>query len=166
MLAEALALAVSLYVLYDVIAAGPQRVDVSGLLSAPHDFFHFDFYIDRLTAVMMVHIAAISHPHPSLLHTLHAAGTRLCAVLQPVVLHHLCPFRHGSSANLLMLFIFWQMLSWLVPLLSHNYEHPPTMRGAFRTFIIQRGGDVAFLAGIVLALSLLRHVRSAAAFYP
>ena len=56
-----------------------------------------------------------------------------------------------SSANLLMLFAFWQLLSWLVPLLSHNYEHPPTMRGAFRTFIMQRSGDVAFLGGIVLA---------------
>ena len=58
-----------------------------------------------------------------------------------------------SSANLLMLFAFWQLLSWLVPLLSYNYEHLPTVRGAFRTFIMQRGGDVAFLGGIVLAQS-------------
>jgi NADH-quinone oxidoreductase subunit L len=58
-----------------------------------------------------------------------------------------------SSANLLMLFIFWQLLSWLVPLLSYNYAHPPTVRGAFRTFIMQRVGDVAFLAAVLLAYS-------------
>jgi NADH-quinone oxidoreductase subunit L len=56
-----------------------------------------------------------------------------------------------SSANLLMLFIFWQLLSWLVPLLSYNYSHPLTVRGAFRTFVMQRIGDVAFLAAVVLA---------------
>jgi NADH-quinone oxidoreductase subunit L len=56
-----------------------------------------------------------------------------------------------ASANLLMLFIFWQLLSWLVPLLSHNYAHPPTVRGAFRTFIMQRIGDVAFLSAVLLA---------------
>ena len=71
-----------------------------------------------------------------------------------------------SSANLLMLFAFWQLLSWLVPLLSHNYEHLPTMRGAFRTFIMQRSGDVAFLGGIVLAQCFLRHAGSAAVISP
>ena len=58
-----------------------------------------------------------------------------------------------SSANLLTLFGFWQLLSWLLPLLSYNYEHPPMVRGAFRTFVMQRVGDVAFLAGIILAYS-------------
>src|SRR6185295_4676695 len=59
-----------------------------------------------------------------------------------------------SSNNLLMLFIFWQLLSWLVPLLSYNYAHPATVRGAFRTFAMQRVGDVAFLAAVVLAYGL------------
>ena len=150
-LAEALALAVSVYVLYGVIAAGPQRVDVSGLLFAPHDFFHFDFYIDRLTAVMMVHIAAIST-------LIHLFSIRYMQQERGYGRFHsllsfttFVLFGMVSSANLLTLFIFWQLLSWLVPLLSHNYEHVPTARGAFRTFIIQRGGDFAFLAGIVLA---------------
>jgi NADH-quinone oxidoreductase subunit L len=56
-----------------------------------------------------------------------------------------------SSGNLLMLLVFWQLLSWLLPLLSHNYQHLPTVRGAFRTFIMQRAGDAAFLAAVVLA---------------
>jgi predicted MFS family arabinose efflux permease len=50
-----------------------------------------------------------------------------------------------------MLLGFWQLLSWLLPLLSYNYQHVPTVRGAFRTFIMQRAGDAAFLAAVVLA---------------
>src|SRR5438445_395758 len=59
-----------------------------------------------------------------------------------------------SSANLLMLFIFWQLLTWLLYLLSHHYAHPETMEGAFKTCTLLRVGDVAFLSGIVLAHAL------------
>ena len=39
-----------------------------------------------------------------------------------------------------------------MPLLSYNYSPSSlTVRGAFRTFVMQRIGDVAFLAAIVLA---------------
>ena len=59
-----------------------------------------------------------------------------------------------SSANLIMLFVFWQLLSYLLYLLAHNLTHPATLEGAFKTFTFLRVGDVAFLAGIVLAHSL------------
>jgi NADH-quinone oxidoreductase subunit L len=59
-----------------------------------------------------------------------------------------------SSANLLMLFVFWQFLSYLLYLLAHNHVHAATLAGAFRTFTLLRVGDIAFLAGIVLAQSL------------
>ncbi len=59
-----------------------------------------------------------------------------------------------ASADLLMLFVFWQLLSWLLSFLSYNYSHPATVRGAFRTFIMLRFGDIAFLLGIVLAYNL------------
>jgi NADH-quinone oxidoreductase subunit L len=53
-----------------------------------------------------------------------------------------------------MLFVFWQLLSYLLYLLAHNLTHAATLEGAFRTFTLLRVGDVAFLAGIVLAHSL------------
>ena len=53
-----------------------------------------------------------------------------------------------------MLFIFWQLLSYLLYLLAHNLTHPATLEGAFKTFTFLRIGDAAFLAGIVLAHSL------------
>jgi len=59
-----------------------------------------------------------------------------------------------SSSNLMMLFIFWQLLSYLLYMLAHNHAHAATLEGAFRTFMLLRVGDVAFLSGIVLAHSL------------
>lgn len=59
-----------------------------------------------------------------------------------------------SSANLLMLFVFWQLLTWQLYLLAHRHEHQPTLDGAFRTFTLLRVADMAFLSGIVLAYAL------------
>jgi NADH-quinone oxidoreductase subunit L len=59
-----------------------------------------------------------------------------------------------SSADLVTLFISWQLLSWILSLLSHNYSHIPTAQASFRTFVMLRLGDVAFLSGIVLAYHL------------
>lgn len=59
-----------------------------------------------------------------------------------------------SSRDLILLFLTWQLVGWLLSLLAFNHAHLPTARSSFRTFIIQRAGDVAFLAGIVLAFQL------------
>lgn len=146
--AEVIAFALSLVLLYEVTIRGPQTTPVS---LWPDGISLLSLYIDRLSAVMLVHISAIS----ILIHIFsirymqqewgYARFHSLLAFTTFVLLGMV------SSANLLILFVFWQLLSWLVSLLSHNYEHLPTMRGAFRTFIMQRSGDVAFLGGIVLA---------------
>ena len=161
--AEAFAFALALIVLYEVIARGPLTIHFA---LARDGILQWTLYIDRLSAVMLAHIAAIS----TLIHLFsvrymqqergYARFHSLLAFTTFVL------FGMVSSANLLTLFAFWQLLSWLLPLLSHNYEHPPTVRGAFRTFVMQRAGDVAFLAGVVLAYRLLRHAGLAAAYSP
>jgi len=145
---EALAFALSLILLYEVTARQPQTI---------HFFpwhirlVQFSLYLDRLSAVMLAHIAAISI-------LIHLFSTRYMQEERGYARFHsllaftsFVLFGMVSSANLLALFAFWQLLSWLLPLLSYNYEHPPTVRGAFRTFVMQRFGDIAFLAGIILA---------------
>jgi len=140
--------------LYVVATQGPIAVrlyDPAAALSIP---VPFGFYIDRLSAVMMVLISAIGtiiymysldymyqEPHER----------RYLAMLGVAVFVLLCMV---SSANLLMLFLFWQILSYLLYLLIHNHTHAGTLEGAFRTFTILRIGDVAFLVGIALAYSL------------
>lgn len=146
--AEVIAFALSLLLLYEVTARGPQTFHLSAWGEGA---LQFGMYVDRLSAVMLVHIAAISI-------LIHLFSIRYMQQERGYARFHsllafttFVLFGMVSSPNLLMLFVFWQLLSWLVPLLSYNYSHPPTVRGAFRTFIMQRFGDAAFLAAVVLA---------------
>ena len=116
--------------------------------------FPIGFYMDRLSAVMMVLITGVTSLiyRYSLGYLYQDRGYRrylgMLAITTSVLL---CMV---SSANLMMLFIFWQMLPWLLFLLAHNHAHGPTLAGASNTFALLRLSDVAFLAGIVLAYSL------------
>ena len=106
--------------------------------------------IDRLAAVMMVVITGVGTLiyHYSARYLQSEAGrARFHTLLSFTVVTLVCMV---SSANLLMLFLFWQLLSWLLGLLPYNYGHSPTVKGAFRTITILRLGDLAFLAGIFL----------------
>src|SRR5262245_7523675 len=148
--AEVVSLALGIVVLYEATTQGPQTIE---LLQGSEGLFQFAFRLDRLSAVMLVHIAAISI-------LIHLFSIRYMQQERGYARFHsllafttFVLFGMVSSANLLMLFAFWQLLSWLVPLLSYNFEHVPTVRGAFRTFIMHRAGDAAFLAGIIVAYS-------------
>ena len=116
--------------------------------------FPLGFYIDRLSAVMMVLISAVStviftysighmyqDPHDRRFLSLIGFTTTvlLCMV---------------SSVNLMMLFLAWQVISCLLYVLAHNHSHEGTRKGAVRTFTLLRVGDVAFLSGIVLTYQL------------
>ena len=116
--------------------------------------FPLGFYIDRLSAVMMVLISgvgtviftySIGHmyedPHDRRFLSLIGFTTTvlLCMV---------------SSVNLMMLFLAWQVISCLLYVLAHYHSHEGTRKGAVRTFTLLRVGDVAFLSGIVLTYQL------------
>ncbi len=112
------------------------------------------FHVDRLSAVMMVLISAVGTIiyRYSVNYMLQDPGyRRFLALIGFTTFVLLCMV---SSANLVMLFVFWQLLSYLLALLAHNLTHAATFEGSFRTFTLLRLGDVAFLAGIVLAHSL------------
>jgi NADH-quinone oxidoreductase subunit L len=140
--------------LYIVATQGPITLrfyDPAAALSVP---LPFGFYIDRLSAVMMVLISAIGtiiYTYSSDYMYQDPHERRYLAMIGIAVFVLLCMV---SSANLLMLFLFWQILSYLLYLLIHNHTHTATLEGAFRTFTILRIGDVAFLAGIALAYAL------------
>ena len=150
----AAAFAIALATLLFVASEGPITVrfyDPPFAVSLP---MPLGFYVDRLSAVMMVLISAIGtviyaysveymrqEPHER----------RYFALLGVAVSVLLCMV---SSANLMMLFVFWQILSYLLYLLIHNHTHAATLDSAFRTFALLRTGDIAFLAGTVLAYLL------------
>ena len=116
--------------------------------------FPIGFYIDRLSAVMMVLISGVT----ALIYRYSMGymypGSRLSPIPRATRRHHLGTTLHGVSANLMMLFMFWQILPWLLFLLAHNHGHDATLAGASNTFTLLRLCDVVFLAGIVLAYSL------------
>ncbi|HMU55332.1 MAG TPA: proton-conducting transporter membrane subunit [Nitrospira sp.] len=141
----------ALATLYFVATEGPITIRFYDPALAGAFPLPLGFYVDRLSAVMMVLISAIGtiiytysiqymsrEPHERRYFAL--LGVAVCALLCMV-----------SSGNLLMLFVFWQLLSYLLYLLIHNHTHAATLESAFRTFALLRTGDVAFLAGTALA---------------
>jgi len=146
---QLLAFGLSILALYEVSIRRPIQTASIGV-----GFFQLSLYIDRLAAVMMVLISGIS----TLIHLFSKRymqqergfawfytllGLTTSALLFMV-----------ASPNLLMLFIFWQLLSGLLALLSFNYSHDKTNQGAYKTYIVLRLGDIAFLAGIILAYTV------------
>ncbi len=120
--------------------------------------------IDRLAAVMMVVISgfgALLYRY-STRYLQQDGGQRRYQTLLALSISTLLFM--VSSSDLLMLFISWQLLSWFLCLLSHNYAHVPTAQSSFRTFIMLRAGDCAFLAGIALAYHLYGTVQFAHLF--
>ena len=116
--------------------------------------FPMGFYIDRLSAVMMVLISGVgtviyTYSIGHMYQDLH--DRRFLSLIGFTVSVLLCMV---SSVNLMMLFLLWQVISCLLYLLAHNHTHEATRKGAVRTFTLLRVGDVAFLSGVVLAYQL------------
>lgn len=149
-----LAWASAVWVLVEVSQQGPIRIAVSHSAALQHGI-QLGLYIDRLSAVMMVLVTGVS----TIIHVYsirYMQGERgyarffaLLSLMSAVLLAMV------SSANLFMLFIWWQLVSWLLYLLmTYNYTHAPAVKSAMKTWIVLRLGDVAFLAGVVLASHL------------
>jgi NADH-quinone oxidoreductase subunit L len=107
--------------------------------------------IDRLSAVMMVVITSIGLVlyRYSIRYLQSERGQPRYQALLALTIATLLVM--VSSCDLILLFLAWQLLSWLLCLLAYNHAHLPTARSSFRTFIMLRAGDIAFLAGIALA---------------
>lgn len=110
--------------------------------------------IDRLAATMILVISGIGVVlyRYSIRFLQQDAGHRRYQSLLAVCISTLLLM--VSSSDLVTLFIAWQLLGWFLCLLSHNYAHEPTAQSSFRTFIMLRFGDIAFLCGIALAYHL------------
>lgn len=140
--------------LWYVATHGPITIRFYDPASLATMVFPMGFYIDRLSAVMMTLISGVgtivyTYSVGNMFQDHHAR--RYLSLMGFTVFVLLCMV---SSANLMMLFLFWQALSYMLYILAHNHGHAPTLAGAFRTFTLLRVGDVAFLSGIVLAYQL------------
>jgi NADH-quinone oxidoreductase subunit L len=140
--------------LYQVASHGPIEIRFYDLASVGSFAIPIGFYVDRLSAIMMTLITGISmiiynYSVSYMFQDRHAGRYLAMICLTDFVL--ICMV---SSSNLMMLFLFWQVLSYLLYVLAHNHGHAGTLAGAFKTFTLLRVADTAFLAGIVLAYQL------------
>ena len=140
--------------LYQVASTGPIEIRFYNLSSVASFAIPIGFYVDRLSAIMMTLITGVSviiynYSVGYMLQDRHARRYLAMICLTDFVL--ICMV---SSSNLMMLFLFWQVLSYLLYVLAHNHGHAGTLAGAFKTFTLLRVADTAFLAGIALAYHL------------
>jgi len=144
----------SLPVLREVAAPGHPAISLTLFASAWQGPLTLAFHFDRLAAVMMVVVSGVGtliYLYAIRYMREERGRARYHTLLAFAIAALLCMV---SSANLLLLVMFWQLLSWLLSLLAYNHQHGPTAGSIFRTFTMLRLGDVAFLAGIVLAYAL------------
>ncbi|WP_454062556.1 NADH-quinone oxidoreductase subunit 5 family protein [Candidatus Nitrospira salsa] len=150
-LATSVACLLSIVTLYIVGTGEPIHVTLWPIQSQASDLFRVGIFVDRLTAVMMVLITSVStviHVYSVRYLEGDSGYVRFFALLGLMTFVILALV---SSPNLLMLFVFWQLLSWtLYLILAFNYEHVPAYQNAFKTLMVHRIGDVAFLCGIFL----------------
>ncbi|MGC4097640.1 MAG: proton-conducting transporter membrane subunit [Nitrospira sp.] len=137
-----------------VTSQGPVTVRFYDPSSVTSFIIPLGFYVDRLSAVMMTLITGVStiiycYSTSYMYQDRHARRYLALICLTDFVL--ICMV---SSGNLMMLFLFWQILSYLLYLLAHNHVHSGTLAGAFKTFTLLRVADMAFLAGIALAYQM------------
>ena len=140
--------------LFQVAASGPIEIRFYDLASVASFAIPIGFYVDRLSAVMMTLITSVSviiynYSVGYMFQDRHARRYLAMICLTDFVL--ICMV---SSSNLMMLFLFWQVLSYLLYVLAHNHGHAGTLAGAFKTFTLLRVADTAFLAGIALTYQL------------
>ncbi|MCA9464084.1 MAG: NADH-quinone oxidoreductase subunit L [Nitrospira sp.] len=137
--------------LYHVTIDGPLQFTIGMFGQESNSVFAVGMLVDRLTAVMMVLITSVSvviHVYSRRYLQGDPGYARFYGLLSFMTFTILSLV---SSINLLMLFIFWQLLSVaLYLLLAFNYSHPPAYRYARKTLLVHRLGDVSFLCGLLL----------------
>jgi NADH-quinone oxidoreductase subunit L len=150
--AVAAAFLLSIWTLYAVRVQGPIQLVLYHPQSSLPFSVNISLFIDRLSAVMMVLITGVSmivHVYSMRYMQGERGYARFFALLGVITAVLLTLV---SSANLLMLFVCWQLVSWLLYLLlAYNYTHPPALQTAFKTWVVLRLGDVVFLGGVLLA---------------
>ncbi len=151
-IANVISFFLAVWTLYYVSVEGTVHIILWPTNPESSSIFKIGMLVDRLAAVMMVLITSVSiviHVYSVRYLEGDPGYARFFALLGFVVFVILSIV---TSPNLLMLFVFWQLLSWgLYIILVFNFSHPDACRNGFKTFICHRIGDVFFLFGIFLA---------------
>ena len=146
--ALSLATFAALVSLYQVVQGEPVLLTFSVFLPGPLDY---TVLIDRLAAVMMVLITGVSlviHVYSQRYMQGDQGYVRFFSLLSLLTFVLLSLV---TSGNLLWLFFWWHLITWLLVLLLSFNETSPAARAAGRTTLRVLGlGDAALLGGLLL----------------
>ncbi|WNM61492.1 NADH-quinone oxidoreductase subunit 5 family protein [Candidatus Nitrospira neomarina] len=155
----------SFLTLYQVSTEGPFQLTFWSWGHGPSPSLTFGMLVDRLTAVMMVLISSVStiihlysrrylQGDPGYERFFGLLGLMTFTILSLV-----------ASSNFLVLFLFWQLLSWvLYLLLAFNFSHTLACEYARKTLLVHRIGDISFLCGLLLIFQYFGTFEFAAVF--
>lgn len=142
----------SITVSLDAIDGHNITIPLYSWLTAGSLDIHIGLSIDRLTAVMLLLVTAVS----SLVHVytigyMHGEPG-YARFFSYIALFTFSMLMLVLADNLLQLFIFWEavgLCSYL--LIGHWYERPSACAAATKAFLVNRIGDFGFLLGVLLA---------------
>lgn len=155
----------SFLTLYQVSTQGPFHLTFWSWGQEASPSLTVGMLVDRLTAVMMVLISSVStvihlysrrylQGDPGYQRFFGLLGLMTFTILSLV-----------ASPNFLVLFLFWQLLSWvLYLLLAFNVTHSLASEYARKTLLVHRIGDVSFLCGLLLLYQYFGTFEFAAVF--
>jgi len=145
-----LAFLLGILFLFHVVSGGPVSLSLPPFIPGLSEPLAWG--VDRLSSIMILLITGVSTVVQvySLRYLLGDAGYfRFFSVvgIETGILVLLV-----TSQNLLLLFLFWQLMSLgLFLLMTHNRSRKSSLLAARKTFLIHRIGDAFFLVGILLA---------------
>jgi len=149
--AVALSFLMSIVAFLDVSANGPIRVHLYEFLDVGRLSVDLGFYIDQLTVLILLLVTGVStvvqvyasrYMIGDLRHSRFFALTALFTAAMTLLV---------MSSNLLLTFIFWELMglcSYL--LISHYAERPSAARAATKVFLVNSVADVGLAIGVVL----------------
>lgn len=147
-----MAFGAAVLIFLSVNSGGPVQFELPLFSAGTPDWFRIDFYVDRLSAVLLLLITVVSsviHAYSIRYMQGDEGYARFFSLLGFMTFALLALVTSGS---LFMLLVWWQLVSWLLYLLlCHNHGQGPAVRSGFKSFVILRLGDIALLLGVLLA---------------
>ncbi len=152
--AMGLSFVLSLYAFFEVVTSGPISVSLYRLIHVDSLVVDLNFYIDQLTVLLLVLVTGVSlvvHVFSSRYMIGDPRYNRFFAV---IALFTFSMLMLVMSGNLLMLYVFWEVMglcSYL--LISHSAQRKPAIQAATKAFIVNAIADVGFGFGIILTFA-------------
>lgn len=138
-------------VLAEVVRNGPVLVSLPGGLFGTLFGPGVPWGIDRLSGIMLLLISGVSTVVQGYSIRYMQGEARVARFFGLIALETSVLMMLVTSHNLLMLFVFWQLMSLgLYLLMVHNETMPSAVMTASKTFLIHRAGDLFFLGGLLL----------------